>query len=353
MNLGLGSNMVNGLKISVDWLSFTCFEPCTVNDVISMMGYSIIDFEKLPQGRNGYRSQLLLRAYNISVQFDGQKEMGIHVDVSGSAIQDLLLHFQQLHSASTPFGGSAYESFNFDYTVFVDLLTEICNAGHVTRLDLAIDDIGGMYFSLPELHDIFFSGLYVSKFRKWKELAQYENCGSKSGHTIYMGSRSSAIMLRIYDKQLEENEKLKKSKKPLLTNAWIRWELELKEERAMQTVKLFMSGLSLADVSVGLLSNYLKIITADNNRKDRCSVSAVWLSFIADIKSLSLYRVSEPKTLDDTRNWLKKQVAPSLATVLQADGGALDFFYSLVESGSARLSSHQVNLINDALGGIL
>lgn len=45
----------NGLRISIDWLSWTLTEPCSVKDALSMMGYSMADFQLLPTGLNGYR----------------------------------------------------------------------------------------------------------------------------------------------------------------------------------------------------------------------------------------------------------------------------------------------------------
>ena len=112
----------NGLNICIDWLSWTLSEPCTVEFALQLMGYSIADFQLLPQGRNGYRSQLHHSVYPISVQYDGREGMGIHVDVSGSAIQDLIEHYLKSRSVITPFGDMAYETSSFDGTVLSDIL---------------------------------------------------------------------------------------------------------------------------------------------------------------------------------------------------------------------------------------
>lgn len=71
------------------------------------------DFQLLPQDRNGYRSQFHHSVYPISVQYDGQEGMKIHVDVSGSAIQDLIEHYLKSHSVTTPFGNMAYETTSY------------------------------------------------------------------------------------------------------------------------------------------------------------------------------------------------------------------------------------------------
>lgn len=346
---GNKSQHSNGLQIGIDWLSFTLTEPCSSETAVSMLGYNLVDFQLLPRGLNGYRSQLRHSVYPVSIQFDGQEGMGVHVDISGSAIQDVLDHYRRKRSGSTPFGYDAYETCSFDSTVMSDLLSCIRSNGHITRLDLAVDDLGAEFFTLPELSGILASDGFVSRFRKWKELIKRQNGSVCIGHTIYLGSRSSAIMLRVYDKQLEQNEKLLKSGESPILQPWVRWELELKEERAQQTADLLISGLSLNDVTFGILSNYLRLIQRDNARKDRCSTLPKWELFIDGIKRLALYCPSEPKTLDDTRNWLMKQTASSLAAVVIADGGTTDFVYRLLDSGTQRLTNHHRDMIQQAM----
>lgn len=352
MLAGNNFTLQNGLHICIDWLSWTVLESESVNDVIAMLGYSMADFQQLPVGLNGYRSQLRHNVYPVSVQFDGNPGMGIHVDVSGSAISDVLAHFHNSRLVATPFGGTAYSADSFDSTVLCDLLSRITAIGHVTRVDLAIDDVGARFYTLQDLHDILYSGCYVSKFRTWKELVKYGNRQVK-GHTIYLGSRSSDIMLRVYDKQLEQSEKALANGDAPVMNPWVRWELELKKERASQAVSLLLSGQSVSAVTVGILSNYLRIVDNDNARIDRCSVSSVWLAFIDGIAKLKLYRPQPVKTLDDMKNWLSRQVAPSLASVVLCEGGSVDYLYKLVEAGATRLKKYQVEMVRSEMGGAL
>ena len=158
----------NGLFVRVDWLSFTILDTTLPNYIISMLGYSFNDFRECPRGLHGYRKQLRHIIYPISIQYDGLEGMFVHVDISGSAIHDVIEHFQKKHSSSTPFGTPAYETTSFTSTVFADLLKEICSRCRITRLDLAVDDMTNSYYTMPELYTIFSSGSYISKFRKWK-----------------------------------------------------------------------------------------------------------------------------------------------------------------------------------------
>lgn len=339
----------NGLHICIDWLSWTVMESASVGDVIEMLGYSMADFQQLPVGLNGYRSQLRHNVYPVSVQFDGNPGMGIHVDVSGSAMSDVLAHFHSSRMGVTPFGGSAYSTDSFDSTVLCDLLSKVTAIGHVTRMDLAIDDVGARFYTLEGLHDVLQAGCYVSKFRNWKELVKHGNRQIK-GHTIYLGSRSSDIMLRVYDKQLEQSEKALANGTSPVFSPWVRWELELKKERASQAVSLLLAGVPVASVAVGILSNYLRIVENDNSRIDRCTVSSVWLAFIDGIAKLKLYRPQPVKTLDNTKNWLSRQVAPSLASVVLCEGGSVDYLYRLIEAGATRLKKYHVEMVRSEMG---
>lgn len=83
---------------------------------------------------------------------------------------------------------------------------------------------------------------------------------------------------------------------------WVRWEIELKHERAEAASKLIAQGRSVNGVAIGILSNYLRMIQPDNERKCRCSTSPKWEAFLDNIRKVSLYSASEPKTLEDTKH---------------------------------------------------
>lgn len=114
-----------------------------------------------------------------------------------------------------------------------------------------------------------------------------------------------------------------------------------------------IQGKSINEVTIGILSNYLRIITFDSTRNVRCSTDPVWDSFVGDVLKLGLYQSPEPKTIDDTKNWLERQVASSLAAVVMADGGDSAFIHYLLKTGSMRLSNHHKDMIFQAMGGPL
>ena len=161
----------NELQLSVDWLSWTFPDGIVPSDAILLMGYKVNEFRECSTGKNGYKSQLVSDS-GISIQYDGSKGMGVHVDVSGSAVSDLIEHFIQSRSERSPFG-LVYPSEDSIYNpipVLKDLFSEIASWGKFTRLDLAIDDIGARYYTITDIAEILREERFVSKFRTWKEI---------------------------------------------------------------------------------------------------------------------------------------------------------------------------------------
>lgn len=349
MFIGDCETLANGLYLSVDWLSFTVKDGMSYLDVVSYFGLRMEDFQTGLNGRYGYKSRIQHTICPIHVLYDGNDDMGVHVDVSGSAVGYFLNSYKEKKTCDmTPFGELSYSVESFDSTVLSDLLKDIMDKGQLTRLDLAVDDFGCCYYSLDELTDIFNSGLYVSKFKKWK-LNIEKGKGNTTGHTIYLGSRASEIMFRIYDKKLEQNSK---KDCDFVKNPWVRWEIELHKERACAVALYLISGNNLSNTVIGILANYLRLIERDNERDSRCSTSDKWNDFICGISKLSLYQTVFEKTLEDKKEWLIKQVAPTISAIYRIDGD-LSFIYDLIENGSSRISAELRHLIQRALEGAL
>ena len=333
-----GAYMENGLRVSVDWLSFTVTEGhYSVADIAELLGYQLSDFSSLEHGGMGYKSALKLKGFPITIFYDGNENMGIHVTISGSAVSEAMRAFSGSLLTPGPFGD--YYEKPFDASFLSCWLSKIQSVGKITRLDLAIDDLGENYFSMDELVQIFESGSYVSKFRKWQNLVD-RNLGSdqeKTGHTIYLGKRQSALFLRIYDKALEQ----KTDSLP-----WVRWELELKEDRAEKAVKQLIDKDNLGSVCMAILSNSLRLIELDNPNKSRCSINPLWQKFIDNVRPLSLYTAPPEKTIARIENWVNRQVAPSLATLLFANDGDITFLTRFIDNGMIRLNKSHLDALD-------
>lgn len=340
MLIGNIEKMENGLNVSVDWISFTVKAVSDWKCVVECFGLSVSQFREDLNGANGYRSKARHMIYPISVLYDGREDMGIHVDVSGSAVGFFLQSYLNKNTcAETPFGGVAYEVQEFDDTVLGDVLKDILDIGQLTRLDLAIDDIGCKYFTLPEVSRLFTDNLYVSKFRNVKQVSQSSKSGC-TGQTVYLGSSKSALMIRIYDKQAELNCK----KQGSVNTPWTRWELQLRKERATAVAAFIAGGMNLPEVALGIFSKYLRFIEKDNERDSRCTTLAKWLDFLSGIEELKICQPIPEKSLDEKRDWIMKQVAPTLSAIYEVDGD-LGFFYTLIENGSLRRSPELMRLL--------
>lgn len=344
MEIGGFDTTKNGLRISVDWLSFTIKTFTDWKTLSDYFGLSLEHFQDDMIGSYGYKKRARHMLYDISFLYDGNDDMGIHVDVSGSAVGYFLQCYLNKNTcAVTPFGSVAYEVTSFDDTVLSDLLKDILDMGQLSRLDLAIDDIGCNYYTLSELREVFYNDLYTSRFRGgYTEIYKHSKSGC-SGSTFYFGSVNSDMRIRIYDKQLEQNSK----KNDSVRIPWTRWEIQLRKERATVTASFLAVGQTLPDVACGILSNYLRLIVKDNVRDSRCSTAPKWSDFLAGIKKIRICQPVAEKNLDDKKKWLMKFVAPTLSTIYELDGD-LSFIYSMIKYGSLHRSIQLQKLIQSS-----
>jgi hypothetical protein len=107
--------------------------------------------------------------------------------------------------------------------------------GKVTRLDFCVDYLGKFAFdSFYKLHD--------NKIPPTPSIVT-----SPSGQTVYIGKRSSARMLRVYDKRGEILQRTIKAKNVIATDIGFeltRFEIEIKRGMVQRYLTLFMSGMT-------------------------------------------------------------------------------------------------------------
>ena len=166
MNYIDNAKLNDHLEISVDWLSFTFTSITDHTEVIRFLGYSLDELVSMPCGKNGYLYSLKSSMYNIYFLYGGREGMGVHVDVSGSAVSDLLQHFVSSRLVKTPFNSTALPVHGFDEAVFSEFIRWIfSHGGSFTRLDLALDNKHDLYYSVEDLWSAVSSGQCVSILR--------------------------------------------------------------------------------------------------------------------------------------------------------------------------------------------
>lgn len=341
--LGNNTTLKNKLKASIDWIAFTSTIITNVREMIEFLGYKEEDFQLLPKGANGYSKVYRLKGYSISLMAEGNEGMGIHVVVTGSAIEDMLLHYRKTLVTSTPFG-RAIEMSNFNSTIMLEFLRDVKRIGWLTRLDLAVDDFGGQFFSVDDFREHLNNLEVVSKFRTFRDVYESTLARESTGHTIYLGSRQSEVMLRIYDKQLEQNRKAEKEEDKIQC-PWVRWELELKDQRANIAADYLIKRMSLGEVITEILNNYVRVVNLDDSNRSRCSVNPIWERFICTVKKLALYVKEAKKTIEEKRKWIIHSVMPTLAGIIVADGGSFDIITNHFDDALARMSGHMQELV--------
>ena len=300
--------MKNEDKIVIDWLSWTCKKFEDVKELLHYFNFNNMDFSELPKGQYGYLKSLMSTDTKIRVNYEGTKEMGINVIISGSSCRLL-------------------EGQGFDLVEL--LLLIVANDFTITRLDIALDSYTNLIKKIVKKYDKY---EYVSKFKSTKKIENKK--GSKSdGVTLYFGSRTSDIMLRIYDKQAEQ-----KTEKP-----WTRIEFEIKKEYTKDIAKL-IDEKGLGETFKGLLSNYLNFVVRRETNVSRSRVCPWWKKLIQDIDKIKLYREPKVKTVEELKTWIKKQVSPSLATIVQSDLG-YDFIDEALKDGARRMKNKHYNML--------
>lgn len=327
-------NTNNGLVVGIDYLSFTVFGDYTVEEIIEFMGFTPNLFCNMPNGSHGYKR--MTKYENISILYDGASHMGTHVEITGSSIATLLNVYKEKFLVSTPFGAG------YDFwaeSTLSHFVTEVMKIGHFTRIDIAIDDFDSKYYSLDDIVKRVKKDLIVSKWRTCRNLEglHLKSC-NKVGHTIYFGSPQSEIMLRIYDKKLEHNLNLSMDDDNYISFEWVRWELQLRKERADMVAQYLAKNMLLGEVAIGILSNYFRIVKLDDCNRSRCSSEPKWNKFVNDVSRLRITVKKNPKTLEETLNWFERQNGRTVAKLFYYVGGDSSYFADLACRYECRLT---------------
>ncbi len=291
----------NGMLASIDWLEFTVFNMEHFLVIEQILGLPLSDFEDTGRGAMGYLNKLQAYWGDVRVLFGSKNpDMGVHVSIPGKGCHAL-----------------------FSRIMPSDLIQNILSFNcKVTRIDLALDNIGDVYFYPYELRQFVNDGLVKSQ---WRSLCINQTVSIQSadltGDTVYLGSRSSDLFCRVYDKTMERI--YRKDDKDLPEN-WVRWELVCKDDRAQVACEQLLStGFAIGNIIAGVLSNYFTILDRNPNdsHKHRWPVNQRWQRFLGDVSPIRLYRVlKKEKTLEDSADWIKSQCAPTISALMRVYG---------------------------------
>lgn len=295
--------MSYAITSSIDWLSFTSRD-YSPEYFIDYFGHSFGSFMQ-GSGRYAYRNMYSAPGLNIYSQpvFDS---MGTLVEISGSGCQHL---YNQ----------------GFD---FQDYLGNFLNADediNITRLDLCLDyfaDSKEDHFNFNALLEAVESLSFVSQVHKNPRSVHidltpsaFTTNGDLIG-TVYLGSKSSHIRLRVYNKLGEYSSKdISEDKLPRpdgLENItqWIRFEFQLRYNNAVSAAVL-LADYECQSVFNSLLDRYIRFVDTVDSCSSRSINSSWWDDFLNKIhktvisRSSVIYPVVTPLTVYNYVNKLK------------------------------------------------
>lgn len=237
-------------------------------------------------GRYGYKSRFT--AEGVSVLYDGGNR-GICTDINGTGTN--ILYNQ-----------------GFVLEDYIRSVVTVEPYYHITRLDVAMDyfaDTEEDCFPFQKLIDCVNEGRFVSKVHKNGNSCTlvYGIDPGKKFHdpicTVTIGSKHSDIKLRIYNKLAEQKSKKcgyiptdifdDGEKEPL---QWLRFEFELRSERAEQFAALLRKD-TLQNNFDAVLSKFIRFVDDYNLANPQLSPVCDWWDNFVDKCANALFNVLE------------------------------------------------------------
>ncbi len=195
--------------------------------------------------------------------------------------------------------------------------------GHVTRIDCALDDRANLV-PLSTIREAVRNGQCLTRATRMQVIESgliHEQ--AKIGETLYFGSPRSQTLLRIYDKRLE----LQAKQRDEWQDYGIRWELELKKDRANLSAACLgmLEEADWREFVVGLLRSYVDFRDTTRDEEEDLRYRAPLLPWYAELtegfKKGRLMIEKEEPSLPKVKAWIVDSVAPMLAVICAAPNG--------------------------------
>ncbi len=251
--------------VLIDWLTFTTTK-LELDRLISFLGLERVNFVDC-KGRYGYKQAKQFGG--IWIMYDGfKKDMGICVEMSAQ-------------------GCRQYETSGlYDLDYLCSFLAQNSDKYHITRLDVAFDDIdceGNGLLDMSVIVEYFRRNLFFSRFRSKSVQCSGKHTTSGDDVTLalscYFGSVQSNTRFRIYDKSLERGG---------LDYHWTRFEIQLRDKMPLV---FLLDNHKLGDKFYGLINSNLRFIEpndTDTNRR-RWASPEWWTAFLQSVLKISVF----------------------------------------------------------------
>ena len=314
-------------QVLIDWLTFTVKSEKDPDAVI--IEYLDMDpelFQDTGSCLPGYQSAK--RFSDIFVCYEPRedeyfKDMGVCVSMSGNGCRAF--------ETMTKWAANGVESSPFD--ALIQLLVSDADS-NISRIDIACDDREGN-LCMDDIVRKVQDNEVNSRMTKRSVVVSY-NGTQRNGSTVYIGAESSDFRVRIYDKALEQG----------IDGHWIRVELVMRHKNANAFAAQLTNSETVGKLAAQVINDKLSFIDRDDSNITRCTVCGWWSKFVDELESVRLVaREVVQHPVEHIKEWVKKQIAPSLAIIVETLG--LSAISGIYESGMCRLSAKQESLIYD------
>ena len=320
--------------ILIDWLSITS-KTMFPEDMMKLIGITS-GWQSMDRGVRGYGA----RYYNnsISIHYGGSQD-NVWLEMSGQGCRTF-------ESDST----------HGDYNVIFDALLKNPASMKITRLDIAFDDFSGI-LDIERICDDT-----RPRNHKYKAKTDYAQViESTNGMSCDVGSPKSLVMVRIYDKLAERLAKMRgaedKEKVRESIPHWVRCELQLRDERALEFVK-YLRGvdtvtavpapLDVGQAFRGVMESYLDYgyaVAARGNPKQMVwHRFKYWQKFLQEAEAISLYRKpGKGYNLERMVNFVQNNAGNAVSATIEIFGP--DKFFELIADRKISQSTKYAQLI--------
>lgn len=326
----------NGQRLLVDWVSASFYFAKDVQELLHLIGIKEHSYLSVAEGSR-YQVAGYNKTYNL-----GFLE---------------IMHNEHDHVYLLNFSGQGCRQYELSSTYTITQLLAILLHYQATfnRLDIAIDDFDNIY-NVNTIRKAVYEKRCVTRLRTWGNHERgYINSGNDvlTMDNFYIGSQNSRYFLNIYDKKLERQAK----NIDVINKTWTRTEIRLKEEYALKMAEELVSSKEIGRVVKGFLKDKFTFLTptavkSSKNKsrlaKDNKNIARWWLKFIGRVEKLNISVDIPERTLEESKEWLFKQVATTLAMLEKYDE---DNYYNLINDltqyGKAKMQEKHYNKVEN------
>lgn len=313
---------MNKNELLVDWLEFTCLYDIeelgqAEKEKIESWGFNLEKFEPLESGLMGYKKRMW--GDFTQILYSGNSGMKTHIILSAKGVRA----YEVNNKAENLINMLTHEDISF------------------TRIDLALD-IKDNSIEFNQLLTYLNNNHIVTRFKKYKYIVEKEineDGQQVLGESIYFGSRSSNIFIRMYDK----------AKQMQVEGSWIRIEIVYKDEHANALALYITQGKkNLGELFSKTLNNYIRFVEKSNDsNKRRWKTAEFWARILEDSGRLKLSFKGAEVDPKKTADWFKTKVAPSLAFLNLYWGGDMQIVENIITGAEEKMPEKYKKILRE------